>query len=44
MKNERFASSFALPCKPDDLAKLVSECEALNLVELKEHALEMLVS
>lgn len=32
----------ALPSKPDELAKLVGECEALNLVELREMALEML--
>ncbi|KAI6176455.1 BTB-2 domain-containing protein [Aphelenchoides bicaudatus] len=44
MKNERFSPSFALPCKPDDLAKLIAECEALNLVELKEYALELLQS
>uniref|UniRef100_A0AC34QHC9 Potassium channel tetramerisation-type BTB domain-containing protein n=1 Tax=Panagrolaimus sp. JU765 TaxID=591449 RepID=A0AC34QHC9_9BILA len=42
LKKERFAPSLALPSKPDDLAKLVGECEALNLVELKELALEML--
>uniref|UniRef100_A0A0K0F0D9 BTB_2 domain-containing protein n=1 Tax=Strongyloides venezuelensis TaxID=75913 RepID=A0A0K0F0D9_STRVS len=42
LKKERFVPSLALPAKPDDLAKLVGECEALNLVELKELALEML--
>uniref|UniRef100_A0A915EN63 Potassium channel tetramerisation-type BTB domain-containing protein n=1 Tax=Ditylenchus dipsaci TaxID=166011 RepID=A0A915EN63_9BILA len=42
LKKERFVPSLALPSKPDDLAKLVGECEALNLVELKELALEML--
>ncbi|CAJ0941159.1 unnamed protein product, partial [Mesorhabditis belari] len=42
LKKERFVPSLALPSKPDDLAKLVGECEALNLAELKEMALEML--
>ncbi|KAI1725425.1 BTB/POZ domain-containing protein [Ditylenchus destructor] len=42
LKKERFAPSLALPAKPDDLAKLVGECDALNLVEFKELALEML--
>uniref|UniRef100_A0A914DI31 Potassium channel tetramerisation-type BTB domain-containing protein n=1 Tax=Acrobeloides nanus TaxID=290746 RepID=A0A914DI31_9BILA len=42
MKKEKFAASLALPSKPDDLAKLVGECEALNLAELKDLALEML--
>uniref|UniRef100_A0AC35ES52 Potassium channel tetramerisation-type BTB domain-containing protein n=1 Tax=Panagrolaimus sp. PS1159 TaxID=55785 RepID=A0AC35ES52_9BILA len=42
LKKEKFAPSLALPSKPDDLAKLVGECEALNLVEFKELALEML--
>uniref|UniRef100_A0AC35U8D0 Acetoacetyl-CoA synthetase n=1 Tax=Rhabditophanes sp. KR3021 TaxID=114890 RepID=A0AC35U8D0_9BILA len=42
LKKEKFVPSLALPSKPDDLAKLVGECEALNLVELKELALEML--
>ncbi|KAI1731918.1 BTB/POZ domain-containing protein [Ditylenchus destructor] len=42
LKKERFAPSLALPSKPDDLAKLVGECDALNLVEFKELALEML--
>uniref|UniRef100_A0A7E4VKY5 BTB_2 domain-containing protein n=1 Tax=Panagrellus redivivus TaxID=6233 RepID=A0A7E4VKY5_PANRE len=42
LKKEKFVPSMALPSKPDDLAKLVGECEALNLVELKELALEML--
>jgi hypothetical protein len=32
----------ALPSNPDELAKLVGECEALNLVELREMALEMM--
>ncbi|CAJ0581094.1 unnamed protein product, partial [Mesorhabditis spiculigera] len=42
LKKEKFVPSLALPSKPDDLAKLVGECEALNLGELKEMALEML--
>ncbi|KAL3095431.1 hypothetical protein niasHS_007530 [Heterodera schachtii] len=42
LKKERCAASLALPAKPDDLAKLIGECEALNLVELREMALEML--
>uniref|UniRef100_A0A914KXQ5 Potassium channel tetramerisation-type BTB domain-containing protein n=1 Tax=Meloidogyne incognita TaxID=6306 RepID=A0A914KXQ5_MELIC len=41
-KKERFVGSLALPSLPDELAKLVGECEALNLAELKEIALEML--
>jgi hypothetical protein len=35
-------ANLALPSKPDELAKLVGECDALNLVELREMALEML--
>uniref|UniRef100_A0A914XNM0 Potassium channel tetramerisation-type BTB domain-containing protein n=1 Tax=Plectus sambesii TaxID=2011161 RepID=A0A914XNM0_9BILA len=42
LKKEKFVPSLALPSKPDDLAKLVGECEALNLNELKELAIEML--
>uniref|UniRef100_A0A914EN72 Uncharacterized protein n=1 Tax=Acrobeloides nanus TaxID=290746 RepID=A0A914EN72_9BILA len=42
MKKEKFAASLALPSKPDDLAKLIGECEALNLTELKDLAIEML--
>ncbi|CAI4223932.1 unnamed protein product [Auanema sp. JU1783] len=42
LKKEKFVPSLALPSKPDDLAKLVGECEALNLVELKELALELI--
>ncbi|KAL7070443.1 hypothetical protein ACQ4LE_010476 [Meloidogyne hapla] len=41
-KKERFVGSLALPSLPDELSKLVGECEALNLAELKEIALEML--
>uniref|UniRef100_A0A0M3JXZ9 DEAD/DEAH box helicase n=1 Tax=Anisakis simplex TaxID=6269 RepID=A0A0M3JXZ9_ANISI len=41
-KGERFVPSLALPSKPDDLAKLVGECEALNLSELKELAIDVL--
>jgi hypothetical protein len=40
--NSPFYPSLALPSKPDELAKLVGECEALNLVELREMALGML--
>ncbi|KAI6200895.1 BTB-2 domain-containing protein [Aphelenchoides besseyi] len=42
LKKERFVPTLALPSKPDDLAKLVGECDALNLVELKTSALELL--
>ncbi|PAV61298.1 hypothetical protein WR25_13798 isoform B [Diploscapter pachys] len=42
LKKEKFVPSLALPSKPDDLAKLVGECEALNLAELKEMALDLL--
>uniref|UniRef100_A0A914H939 Potassium channel tetramerisation-type BTB domain-containing protein n=1 Tax=Globodera rostochiensis TaxID=31243 RepID=A0A914H939_GLORO len=42
LKKERCVASLALPSKPDELAKLVGECESLNLVELREMALEML--
>ncbi|KAK0397263.1 hypothetical protein QR680_002055 [Steinernema hermaphroditum] len=42
LKKEKFVPSLALPSKPDDLAKLVAECEALNLNELKELALDLL--
>ncbi|VDN81776.1 unnamed protein product [Brugia pahangi] len=42
LKKEKFVLSLALPAKPDDLAKLVAECEALNMVELKNLALDVL--
>uniref|UniRef100_A0A0N5AZG0 BTB_2 domain-containing protein n=1 Tax=Syphacia muris TaxID=451379 RepID=A0A0N5AZG0_9BILA len=42
LRKEKFVPSFALPAKPDDLAKLVGECEALNLTELKELAMDLL--
>ncbi|KIH54353.1 hypothetical protein ANCDUO_15502 [Ancylostoma duodenale] len=42
LKKEKFVPSLALPSKPDDLAKLVGECEALNLAELKDLALDLL--
>ncbi|VDD87013.1 unnamed protein product [Enterobius vermicularis] len=48
LKKERFVPSLALPSKPDDLAKyipylrLVGECEALNLAELKDLAVDLL--
>uniref|UniRef100_A0A9J2PBZ4 Potassium channel tetramerisation-type BTB domain-containing protein n=1 Tax=Ascaris lumbricoides TaxID=6252 RepID=A0A9J2PBZ4_ASCLU len=42
LKKEKFVPSLALPSKPDDLAKLVGECEALNLAELKELAIDLL--
>ncbi|KAI6222376.1 FH protein interacting protein FIP2 [Aphelenchoides fujianensis] len=42
LKKERFVATLALPSKPDDLAKLIGECEALNLAELKDCAVEML--
>ncbi|VDM98035.1 unnamed protein product [Thelazia callipaeda] len=42
LKKEKFVPSLALPAKPDDLAKLVGECEALNLNELKNLALDVL--
>uniref|UniRef100_A0A1I7YQV4 BTB_2 domain-containing protein n=1 Tax=Steinernema glaseri TaxID=37863 RepID=A0A1I7YQV4_9BILA len=42
LKKEKFVPSLALPSKPDDLAKLVAESEALNLNELKELALDLL--
>jgi len=42
LKKEHFVPSLALPSKPDDLAKLVGECEALNLAELKDLALDVL--
>ncbi|CAD5214117.1 unnamed protein product [Bursaphelenchus okinawaensis] len=42
LKKDRLAPTLALPSKPDDLAKLVAECEALNLAELKDAALNLL--
>ncbi|CAD5220043.1 unnamed protein product [Bursaphelenchus xylophilus] len=42
LKKDRIAPTLALPSKPDDLAKLVAECEALNLAELKDEALKIL--
>ncbi|VDN57010.1 unnamed protein product [Dracunculus medinensis] len=42
LKKEKFVPSLALPSKPDDLARLVGECEALNLMELKNMAIDVL--
>lgn len=42
LKKEGSAISFALPLKPDELAKLIGEAEALKLQELKDLCLEML--
>ncbi|MFH4977232.1 hypothetical protein AB6A40_003941 [Gnathostoma spinigerum] len=42
LKKEKFVPLLALPSKPDELAKLVSETEALSLTELKEMAMDLL--
>ncbi|VDM44810.1 unnamed protein product, partial [Toxocara canis] len=42
LKKEKFVPSLALPSKPDALARLVGECGALNLIELKDMAMSLL--